>query len=343
MENNQFFEDVNVGAPATEAVAPAVPHKRKPRGKYGNPFGVKLFIICLLIVPLSAFAIFVVYGNLGGILYAFRRPITNTTTGEREVIFAGFYNFRTFFKDFDKAGAYYYTVIQLTIGEVITNSFAYLFLVMFISLPISIVVSFFIYKKVPGSKLAVVLLYMPNILPASILAVYWQSIMDVNQSGALAKFLNFLLSLEDGRWTTDRANISLYIYTVYFGFGYNAILIWGAMSRIPEELVEAANLDGANLIREFFSITVPVIWPTLSMVIVLTWMVPFTLVNQPLMLDANGTNGTRTWGLLLMNVVADNKDPYNGATLSIISACISLPTTLLLRKLLEKVYPVVEV
>jgi len=337
MEKNQLFEDVAVFE--TKDVVVTVAHKRKPRGKYGNPLGVKIFIFCLLIVPLSAFALFVVYGNLGGLLLAFRKQ-TTTATNEFKVIFTGFENFEYFFEHFSEKGVF---VTGMTMGQVLTNSFSYLFLVMFISLPISIIVSFFIYKKVPGSKLTVVLLYMPNILPASILAVYWQSIMDVNQSGALANFLNFLLDLEasEGKWITDRASLSLYIYTIYFGFGYNAILIWGAMSRIPEELVEAANLDGANLMREFFSITVPVVWPTLSMVIVLTWMVPFTVVNQPLMLDAGGQNGTTTWGLLMMNTVKKNQ--YSAAAYSIMAACISLPTTLLLRKLLEKVYPVVEV
>jgi len=227
---------------------------------------------------------------------------------------------------------------------VLLNSISYLFLVMFISVPISIFVSFFIYKKVPGSKLAVVLLYMPNILPASILAVYWESIMDIQQSGVLAKALNWLLGFEEtyGWMINEGSNLRLFIYTVYFGFGYNAILIWGAMSRIPEELVEAASLDGANLRQEFFNITVPVTWSTLSMVIVLTWMVPFSVVNQPLMLDFTGLHGTTTWGLNMMNVITSG-GVYYGAALSIMSACISLPTTLLIRKALEKVYPVVEV
>lgn len=341
MENKELFQNEAVVDGAAVAVAEEPPKKKKKGGKYGNPLGVKIFIICLLIVPLVTFAIFVVYGNLGGLVQAFFS--VKVEDGISRTEFVGFQHFKDFFATINTK---YMAYGNISVKEMIINSFAYLFLVMFISVPISIIVSFFIYKKVPGSKLAIVLLYMPNILPASILAVYWRSLMDLHQSGFLANLLNFLLGYAKGTdvWTTTNASTSLYIYTVYFGFGYNAILIWGAMSRIPEELIEAANLDGANLFKEFWNITIPVIWPTLSMVFVLTWMVPFSVVNQPLMLDQTGKNGTGTWGLYMMlTITSGQAGAHYAAALSILAACISLPTTLLIRKALDKVYPVIEV
>ena len=43
------------------------------KDKYKNPWSVKLFIFCLLIIPLAVFAVFVIYGNLGGLLQAFQK------------------------------------------------------------------------------------------------------------------------------------------------------------------------------------------------------------------------------------------------------------------------------
>ena len=340
MENNEFFESVDAVDGSAAVAVEAAPKKKKPSGKYGNPLGVKIFILCLLIVPMVTFAIFVVYGNLGGLVQAFF-SLKRGDDGVTRVTYVGFENFKTFFREINDGSHG-----GISVKQMIINSFAYLFLVMFISVPISIIVSFFIYKKVPGNKLAIVLLYMPNILPASILAVYWEALMDINQSGVLAKALNWLMGypINNNRWITTQSNLRLYIYTVYFGFGYNAILIWGAMSRIPEELVEAANLDGASLLKEFWNITIPVIWPTLSMVFVLTWMVPFSVVNQPLMLDQTGKHGTMTWGLYMMvTITGGATGPYYASALSILAACVSLPTTLLVRKALDKVYPVIEV
>ena len=295
--------------------------KKLFNNKYGNPWQVKLFIVCLLIVPLTIFCVFTVYGNFGGFIQAFQKVDNGKVVG------AGWSNFETFFLTFKDE----------RIGDVILNSLGYLFIVMFISVPISVVCSFFLYKKVPFSKAIVVMLFMPNILPLAILGVYYNNLMDTVLFDIMSKILGVPVSM------ATHGNLMLYIYTVYFGFGYNAVLIWGAMTRIPEEIVEAANLDGANLFVEFFNVTIPIIWPTMSMVLVLTWMVPFTVYNQPLIIHANeGANkDTATWALYVMLKV--KADQFYASALSIMAALISIPTTLILQKALEKVFPVIEV
>ncbi len=301
------------------------------RDKYKNPWSVKLFIVCLLIIPLTVFCVFVVYGNFGGLLQAFQKEKPGDIWA---VEWAGFSNFTTFFKEFTQYG----TVDMLGI---ISNSLGYLFVFMFISVPISVVCSFFLYKKVPFAKVIVVLLFMPNILPLSILAIYYNRLFSTD-GGVLMQVFSTIMGTKVTM--SSHGNLLLYIYTVYFGFGYNAILIWGAMTRIPEEIVESANLDGANLFVEFFKITIPIIWPTMSMVIVLSWMVPFTVYNQPLMISADSGNnetGTATWSLHVMTKVKSNQ--YYASALSVMSSLISLPTTLLLQKALEQMFPVVEV
>ena len=307
------------------------------KDKYKNPWPVKLFIVCLLILPLTAFGVFVVYGNFGGIIQAFQRARTDGKGGLWAVEFAGIDNFKEFF------GYKGYTADFITeeVGSIISNSLGYLFVFMFISVPISIVTSFFLYKKVPFAKFIVVLLFMPNIMPLSVLAIYYRELLydGAVLNTALSTLLNMPISMK------ENGNLLLYIYTVYFGFGYNAILIWGAMTRIPEEIVESANLDGANLFVEFWNITIPIIWPTLSMVIVLSWMVPFTVYSQPMMISSdkgNNATGTCTWSLYIMQKVKGGA-VYKASALSLLSSLISLPTTMLLQKALEKVFPVVEV
>jgi len=309
--------------------------------KYGNTWPTKIFILCLITLPLIIFCIFTVYGNFGGLIQAFMW--VDDSTG-KEVTNFGFKNFANFFNDFK----------LMKMHKILPTSFSYLFIVMFISLPISIICSFFLYKKIPFSKFIVVLLFMPNILPAPLLASYYRELLlqSDQATGVIAQLLDFLLTPigqePSVSWMTQRTNQVLYIYTIYFGFGYNAILIWGAMTRIPEEIVESAELDGANLLVEFFNITIPIIWPTLSMVIVLTWMVPFSIYSQPMMI-ANETNqnryGALTWSLFVMNTIKSGTKAniYFASALSVMASCISLPTTLLIQKALQKVYPVVEV
>ena len=196
-------------------------------------------------------------------------------------------------------------------------------------------------------KIIVIILFLPNILPASVLAEYYRQLFDpIN--GIVNKLFNLLggYTIETApSWLTDPrySNYMLYLYTVWFGFGYNAILLWGAMTRIPQEVVESAQLDGAGMVKEFFKITIPIIWPTFSMVIILTWMVPFTLYMQPMMISFNGQANTTTIALLALQTLRDQYNPYYASAISIIIALVSIPTTLLLRKALDRVFTVVEV
>ena len=301
--------------------------------KYNNPFRRKLFIFFMLFIPMANFLVFTVYANFGGILLSFHQMSHSTGLD----VFVGFANYRKFFDEF----------ALMQYGRMIGVSFGYLVAVMFISLPISLICSFFLYKKIPFSKVIVVILFLPNILPASILAEYYRQLYDpVN--GILNKLFNLLggYTLQTApSWLTDPkyTNYMLYLYTVWFGFGYNAILLWGAMTRIPQEIVESAELDGAGLVTEFFRITVPVIWPTFSMIIVLTWMVPFTVYMQPMMISFNGQANTTTIALFALQTLRDKYNPYYASAISILIALVSVPTTLLLRKLLDKAFTVVEI
>ncbi len=299
--------------------------------KYKNPFKVKLFIFCMLAVPVFCFLVYGVYANLGGLLLSFQ----NFSRTQEKVIPVGFENYKRFFSLFKR----------FDYGRMIGVSFGYFAVVMLISIPISITVAFFLYKKIPFGRLIVVVLFLPNIIPMSLLAEYYRQLFDpIN--GVLNKFLNIILGytaetapsyLSDPAY----ANQMLYIYTVWFGFGYNSILIWGAMSRIPKDLVESAQLDGANLFVEFFRITIPVIWSTLTMVLVLTCMVPFTIYMQSLIIAFNGQAQTTTISLLAIQQLTT--DPYYSAAISVLIACVSIPTVLIVRKLLDRVFPVVEI
>lgn len=299
--------------------------------KYKNPFKTKLFIFCMLFIPVSCFIVYGIYANFGGLLMSFQ----SYDKEKEKVVFVGLNNYKLFFSLYDR----------FNYGKMIAVSLGYFAVVLFISLPISILVAFCLYKKVPFGKIIVVILFLPNILQLSLLGEYYRQLFDpIN--GILYRFFNWLLGFNASNapsYLTDPrySNIMLYVYTVSFGFGYNAILLWGAMTRIPHELVEAAKLDGANTFQEFFKITIPVIWQTLSMVIVVTCMVPFTVYMQPLIIAFNGQAETTTISLLAIQELTRN--PYYSAAISVLIACVSIPFVFVVRKLLNKVYPIVEV
>lgn len=305
--------------------------KKQKIDKYGNTLSRRLFIFCLLVIPMLNFIVFTIYGNFGGIFLSLKQ-----FRGGKE-IWVGLENFQRFFRDFNTKGY----------GHSIGVSLMYLVIVGGISLPISLVTSFFLYKKIPLSKFLVIILYIPNIIPGAVMAEFYRRMWDSGGGVVSTGILNRLFSFVGGReinWLTLReyANKALWIYTVWFGFGFNALLLWGAMTRVPQEVVESAELDGAGLFTEFFKITIPIIWPTLSMVIVLVATTPFNIYMQPLLIANNGDYGTRTIALLAIQELK-RPDPYFAAAIHILIACVSVPTVLTVKKLTEKVFETVEV
>ncbi len=304
---------------------------RKKLDKYGNSLAQNLFILSLITIPLLNFAVFTVYGNLGGVILSLKQ-----FRGGSE-IWVGFENFQRFFRDFHTKGY----------DHSIYVSFMYLVIVGGISLPLSLITAFFLYKKVPFSKFLVIILYIPNIIPGAVMAEFYRRMWDSGGGVVATGLLNKLFSFVGGReinWLTVReyANQALWIYTVWFGFGFNALLLWGSMTRVPQEVVESAQLDGAGIFTEFFRITIPIIWPTLAMVIVLTATVPFSIYMQPLLIANNGDYGTRTIALLAMQELK-RPDPYFAAAIQILTACVSIPTLLIVKKLTDKAFETVEV
>ena len=303
----------------------------KKTDKYGNPLSRRLFIFALLLIPMLNFVVFTIYANFGGVFLSLKQ----FRNGEE--IWVGLENFQRFFRDFETK----------EYGRSIVVSLMYLLVVGGISLPVSLLTAFFLYKKIPLSRMLVVILYIPNIIPGAVMAEFYRRMWDSGGGVVSTGLLNRLFSFVEGReinWLTVQqyANQALWIYTVWFGFGFNAILLWGAMTRVPPEIVESAELDGAGIFTEFFRITIPVIWSTLSMVIVLTATVPFTVYMQPLLIANNGDVGTRTIALLAMQELK-RPDPYFSAAIYILIACVSLPTVLIVKKLTDKAFETVEV
>ena len=277
-----------------------------------------VFIIVMLAVPLANFAIFTVYANLGGLVLSFKQ------IRDGKEVFVFFENFQRFFRLF---GSQNY-------GRIIGTSFAWLPVVLCVMFPITVFMCFFLYKKVPLSRLIIVILFIPNIIPAAVMSEFYRRLWDTGggafQSGIMVKLFAFITGGREINWliTEGYANWALFVYTIWFGFGLYSLFIWGAMSRIPEEVL--------------FSITIPFIWPTLSIAIVMYVLTPFTLYMQPLMLAENGRYGTTTIALLIINEIK-RPDPYYAAAIKILVSCISFPLALLLQKGLSKLFTGVEI
>lgn len=81
--------------------------------------------------------------------------------------------------------------------------------------------------------------------------------------------------------------------------GYNALILLAAMQAIPQDYYEAATVDGAGKIRQFFSITLPGLRPTMLFVIITSTIGGLQIFDEPRMYDQFGTGGANSQWLTI--------------------------------------------
>ncbi len=102
--------------------------------------------------------------------------------------------------------------------------------------------------------------------------------------------------LGDPRWAMP----SIILMAVWKNFGYNMLIFIAGLQNIPEELYEAARIDGAGALRQFQRITVPMLGPTLVFVAVITMIGYFQLFAEPYVMTQGGPLRSTTSVVLLM-------------------------------------------
>ncbi len=120
-------------------------------------------------------------------------------------------------------------------------------------------------QNLRGRNLFRFVLYIPNILSVVVIAAIFSAVYD-QQNGLLNGTLRlFSLDALQQVWLGDQRIVlySVGIAMIWQSLGYYMVMYMSSMSSVPEELYEASSLDGAGHGRQFFDITLPLIWQNL--------------------------------------------------------------------------------
>lgn len=121
-----------------------------------------------------------------------------------------------------------------------------------------------------------------------------------------------LLGIKSVSWLGDPiwAKVSIIIAMTWRWTGYNMVIFLSALQSIPEELYEAASLDGAGKIRQFFSITIPQLKPVILFAGILSTIGTLQLFDEPFNLTGGGpADSTMTLGLYIYQNAFEYFDP----------------------------------
>lgn len=207
------------------------------------------FIILGLLPSFLLYAIFIVYPTIN----VFKESLYKTGGLSGNKTFVGLDNFKLLFTDAKFIRAFQNTVFLIVVVTIVTMFMAIFF------------ASILTREKFKGQNFFRIIFYIPNILSIAVIASIFAAVYGMDQ-GLLNGFFK-LFNPETYTNIPFLGDRKYVVYSIAFAMiwqaiGYYMVMYMSTMSQIPEQLYEAAKLDDASRIKQFFDITLPLSWQT---------------------------------------------------------------------------------
>lgn len=148
------------------------------------------------------------------------------------------------------------------------NSIYFCILTVPVGVFLALIVAVLLNAKIRGKTVFRAIFFLPMVVAPAAVAMVWKWIFNT-QYGILNSVLG-----QNIRWLTDPkiVLVTCAIVSIWSSIGYDAVLLLSGIQNISQSLYEAAELDGASKVRQFFSITLPMVSPTLFVVLIMRLM-----------------------------------------------------------------------
>ncbi len=158
------------------------------------------------------------------------------------------------------------------------NTLTFSVMAVFSAVLISLILALMLEAKIPQKSKMRTFLLSPLVVPTASVILIWQVMFSYNGS------FNSLLSLfgvEAVDWLkSDYSQLVVLLLFLWKNVGYNMVLFTAALSNVPREQLEAAQVDGAGSIRRFFKIKLKYISPSLFFVLLLSLINSFKIFRE---------------------------------------------------------------
>ncbi|HZG78689.1 MAG TPA: sugar ABC transporter permease [Paenibacillus sp.] len=268
-------------------------------------------VYALFVVPtLLLYVLFFVYPMITSLVYGF-----TDWNGLDDPRYIGFGNFAEAFGDDDFINAIY-------------NNIVFILFAAFVQVPMIVLFAILIsgVKRFQGFYKTTV--FVPSILSTSVIGILWGFIYQP-EVGPLNRMLGWF-GVEPVYWLADMkwAMFAVLVTNAWQWMGFFIVLVLAAILAIPKELNEAADIDGASGWHKAIHITVPLIQPIISVVIMLSIAGAMKVVDIVLVMTNGGPVGSTEVMASYMVTKAINYGEYGyGTALSIVIFVFALLLT----------------
>lgn len=297
---------------------------------------VPAFYYLMLTLPVLQFIVFYIFVNINSILLAFKY-----TGGGKLNVWADpiFSNFETFF---------YFLIHETVIIKAVGKSLIFCALSIFFVMPLSLLFSYYIYKKFIGKNFFKTILVLPGMISSMILVIIFRYFNDRAFPVLLEKFgIEYTYTISQSGDPVSNF-ILMVVFFLLFAYSSSVLLYLNAMSSIDTSIMEAAKIDGAPELRTFFSVIIPGIWSTVvSFVAINIAAIATSQANMFSFYQSFADPEVQTFGYYLYTIILKEgsgsfTDPTGfgkAATYGIVATLVIAPITIMVRFLLTKYGP----
>jgi multiple sugar transport system permease protein len=228
--------------------------------------------------------------------------------------------------------------IDKTFWVALNNTGYFMVITVIINVALGLLVATGLKNAFPGNSILRVLFYAPGILSVSVLGILGIRIWDT-QLGMVNYFITYLLNGPRLSWLGNVNLVipSLSITTVWWTFGFPMLVFLAGLQNIPENLYEAAKIDGADKWQAFRFITIPLIMPTMLFVTVTQFISHMQVFAQPYIITAGGPgNDSRTAVMYLYETAWKYFRFGYASSMAVVLAVIMIVVTIVLFGLMRR-------
>lgn len=215
------------------------------------------------------------------------------------------------------------------------NTIKYAIIEVPFSVVISIVLAVFLNRKMKGRSVYRTIFFLPMVCAPAAVAMVWKWLYN-QQFGLLNNVFHTNIA-----WISNPkiAWICIGVIGVWSIIGYNMVLFLGGLQEIPGDYYEAARIDGASGIRQFFSITMPLLSPTTFFIVqtrIIGALTVFDLMFMVMDKTNQALNKTQSIVYVFYQYSFTNGNKGVGAAIVVILLIFIMILTVILQKLEKK-------
>lgn len=158
---------------------------------------------------------------------------------------------------------------------------------------VSLLLAVLVNQKIKGIAFFRTALYMPVVTPTIAIGLVWAWMYN-SDYGLINNFLTLIGITNPPHWlsSTMWAKPAISAVNIWQQAGYYMIIFLTALQGIPDQVYEAADIDGANSLQRFFHITLPLLSPTTFLVFVMRVMGAFKMFEETYIMTEGGPGGS---------------------------------------------------